>query len=110
MISVLLALFKLPDGGLPSVGVPLMLSVFLPTEQARFVLPLIRTSAENQARFLPNAATRKIKACGIECSAEVESLRVGMEYIDGRIVCHDLFHIRKGIKEEVEELMMKSVA
>ena len=55
MLTVFLALLEFPDGGLLAVGIPLMLSVFLPAEQTGFVLPLIRRVTENEARLLPDA-------------------------------------------------------
>ena len=95
MLTVLLALLKFPDGGLLSVGIPLMLAVSLPTEEARFMLPLIRRMTENEARFLPNATAGQIKTGIGEGFTEVQPFGVGMENIYGRIVCHDLFHIVK---------------
>ena len=78
-----------------------MLAVLLPTEQTRFVLPLIRRVTENEARLLPDATAGQIKTGIGEGFTEVKPFGVGVENIDGRIVCHDLFHIGKGIKQEM---------
>ena len=65
------------------------------------MLPLIWGAAENQTRLFPNAAAGKIEAGGIKGLSEIQALRVSMENINGSIGRHNLFHIRKGIEEEV---------
>ena len=81
MFAVLLALLEFPDGGLLAVGIPLMLAVFLPTEQTGFVLPLIRRMTENEARLLPDATAGQIKAGIGEGFTEVQPFGVGVENI-----------------------------
>ena len=55
MVTVLLGLIKFPDGGFLAASVPLMLSGFLPAEQHRLVLPLVRAAAQHQRLLLPDA-------------------------------------------------------
>ena len=71
MICILPGLFKFPDGGLLPVGVPLVLSVFLPAVEYRLMLPLIRRAAQHQAGLLPDTAAGEVEACIRECPAEI---------------------------------------
>ena len=104
MICILPGLFKFPDGGLLPVGVPLVLPVFLPAVEYRLMLPLIRRAAQHQAGLLPDTAAGEVEACICECPGEVQPFRICMEYVDGSILRHDLFHVGKSIQQELIEL------
>ena len=105
MVAVLLWLVKLPDGGLLSSGVPLVLAFLLPAVKARLVLPLIRRAPQHQGLLLPDTAAGEVEPCGSKRLAKIQPLSVGVEYINGGIIRHDLLHIRKGIEEKIEKLL-----
>ena len=48
VVGVFLRFVEFPDGGLLPVGVPFMFAGFLPAEQDRLMLPLIRRATEDQ--------------------------------------------------------------
>ena len=103
MIRILSGLVELPYRCLSAVGIPLMLALLLPSEKARLMDPLVRTSAQHQGRLLPDTAARQVEACGIKCFAEVQPFCVCMEHIDGSIVRHDLLDIGKSIEQEIKK-------
>ena len=86
-----------------------MLAGFLPAEQDRFMLPLIRRAAEDQRLFLPDAGAGQIKTGIREGPAEVQPFGVGMEYIDGGVLRHCLFCIGEGIEQELIEFVVRHV-
>ena len=69
------------------------------------MLPLVRRSSQHQRLLLPDTAAGEVEPGGIKCLSEIQPLGVGVEHIDGGIIRHDLFHIGKGIEEEVEKLL-----
>ena len=77
-----------PDSGLLPVRIPLVLPAFLPSEQTRLVLPLVRASSKNQCVLLPDAAPGKVKSGILECLSEIQPLCIRMEYINGSILFH----------------------
>ena len=105
MVAVFLGLVELPDGGLLSSRVPLVLAFLLPAVEARLVLPLVRGASQHEGLLLPDTAAGEIEPSSVKSLSEVQPLSVGVEHIDGGIVRHDLLHIGKGIKEEVEKLL-----
>ena len=62
MVGVLLGFVELPDRRLFSVGIPLVLSFFLPTEDDWLMPPLVWTAPQNQRLLLPNASAGEIKS------------------------------------------------
>ena len=105
MVAVFLGLVELPDGGLFATGVPLVLAFLLPAVKARLVLPLVGGASQHQRLLLPDTAAGEIEPSSVKSLSEIQPLSVGVEHIDGGIVRHDLLHIGKGIKEEVEKLL-----
>ena len=98
-----------PDGRLLAVGIPLMPAFQLPAKKTRLMLPLVRAAPQHQGILLPDAAAGQVKACVFECLAEVQPLGIGMEYIDGSIRLHVLFHIDEGREEELVELIVRHI-
>ena len=105
MVAVFLGLVELPDGGLFATGVPLVLAFLLPAVKTRLVLPLVGRASQHQRLLLPDTAAGEIEPSSVKSLSEVQPLGVGVEHIDGGIVCHDLLHIGKGIEEEVKKLL-----
>ena len=62
MVGILLGFIELPDRRLFSVGIPLVLSFFLPTEDDWLMPPLVWTAPQNQRLLLPNASAGEIKS------------------------------------------------
>ena len=88
---MILACFRtviFPDGCLLPVGIPLMLTALLPSEQTRLVLPLVRASSKYQSILLPDAAPGKIKSGILKCLTEIQTFRISMKYINGCILLH----------------------
>lgn len=98
-----------PDGCLLAVGIPLVFPVQLPAKEARLVLSLVRTAAQDQGVLLPDAAAGQVEARVLEGLAEVQPLGICVEYIDGSILLHVLFHIDESRKEELVELIVRHV-
>lgn len=71
MVLILLCFLELPNGSLLPVGIPLMLTFLLPSEQARLMLPLIGRTSQNEARLLPDTAPGEVEPGGIKCLSEV---------------------------------------
>jgi len=69
------------------------------------VLPLVRGASQHQRLLLPDTAAGEVEPGGVKRFSKIQPLGVGVEHIDGGIVCHNLFHIGKGIEEEVEKLL-----
>ena len=104
MIFGLLRTVKLPNGSLFPVRIPVVLPTFLPAKQHRLMLPLVGTSSQHEALFLPDTAAGEIESRIMECFAEIQPLRVSVEHIDGSIRLHALFHIYKCSKKELIKL------
>ena len=105
MVTVFLRLIKLPNGGLLASGVPLVLAFLFPTVETRLVLPLVRRASQYQGLLFPDTAAGEVEARIGKGSAEVQPLSISMKHINGRIVCHSLFHAGECIEEEVEKLL-----
>ena len=86
-----------------------MLTVQLPAEQARLVLPLVRAAAQNQGVLLPDAAPGQIKAGILESLAEIQALGIGMEHIDGGVGFHVLFHVYESAEQEPVEFIIRHI-
>ena len=95
LVGFLLVLIELPDRRQVPIGVPFMLALLLPTEQDRLMSPLIRAPASHQRLLLPDTGAGEIESRVRERPAEVQPLRICMEYVDRRIVRHTRFHILK---------------
>ncbi|MPM65960.1 hypothetical protein SDC9_112864 [bioreactor metagenome] len=103
MVGILFGFVELPDGRLFTIGVPFVLTLFLPSKQHRFVPPLVWTPSEYQRLLFPNACAGEIETRFRERSAEVQALGIRVEHIDRRIVCHADFHVLKRSKQELVE-------
>ena len=86
-----------------------MPAVQLPAKKARLVLPLVRAAAQHQGVLLPYAAAGQVKACVLECLAEVQPLGICVEYIDGSILLHVLLHVDEGRKKELVKLVIRHI-
>ena len=69
------------------------------------MLPLVRGASQHEGLLLPDTAAGEIEPGSVKRLSEVQPLSVGVEYIDGGIIRHDLLHIGKGIEEKVEKLL-----
>ena len=78
-----------------------MLAVFLPSVQTGFVLPLVRRASQHKGLLFPDATAGQIKTRIGKCPAEVQSLGICVEHIDGSIVRHCGVHLRVRIQKEV---------
>ena len=101
MVTIFLGLIEFPDGSFLPAGVPLVLTVFLPTVQTGFVLPLVRRAPQHKGLLFPDATAGQIKTRIGKCPAEVQSLGICVEHIDRSIVRHCGVHLRVRIQEEV---------
>ena len=95
MVSVLFGFIEFPYRRLLPVCIPFVFTLLLPAEQDRFMSPLIRAPASHQRSFLPDTGAGEIESRVRERPAEVQPLRICMEYVDRRIVRHTRFHILK---------------
>ena len=109
MIAVLLRLVEFPDGRFFSPGVPLMLSVFLPSIQHRFVLPLIWRASKDEGLFFPDAAAGKVKSGIGKSTTEVQAFGVGMKNIDACIIGHNGFGVFERSQEKFVEFIVGHV-
>ena len=71
VVTVLLGLVELPDGGLFSSGVPLVLAVFLPAVENRLMLPLVRGSPQYQRLLFPDTAAGEVEPGSVKRLAEI---------------------------------------
>ena len=86
-----------------------MLTAFLPSEQARLVLPLVRTPSKHQCILFPDAAAGKVEPGILECLSEIQSFRIRMENINGSILFHRLLHIDKCCEQEFIKILIRHV-
>ena len=56
-----------------------MLSLLLPAVETRFVLPLVRTTAQHQRILLPDTAPGQVEPGILECLSKVQPFRICME-------------------------------
>ncbi len=103
MFAVLLGLVEFPDGRFLAPGVPQVLSLFLPSEEHRLVLPLVGRASEHQRLLFPDAGAREVETRLTEGLAEVQPLGIGMKHIDGCIVGHMRGGVGEGIEQELGE-------
>ena len=70
-----------------------MLSTLFPAEKTRFVLPLVRASAQHQRLLLPDTAAAEIEPGILECLSKIQAFGISVKYIDGGIILHILCHV-----------------
>ena len=99
----------LPNGGLLSVRIPLVLAAQLPAEQAGFMPPLIRRTPQHKGVLFPDTAPRKIEPGIVKCFSEVQALGIRMENIDGGILRHVLLHANKSGEQKLVEVLVRHV-
>ena len=83
-----------------------MLAVFLPAEQARLMLPLIRRAPENKRLLLPDTSSGQVKSRVRKRFAEVKPLCICVENIDACIVRHSFLHAGESVKQKLVELLV----
>lgn len=103
VVAIFLWLIKFPDGSLLAACIPLMFSGFLPAEQARLMLPLIRATAQHQRLFFPDASAGKIKPSIREGLTEIQPFSVRVEHIDAGVIRHCMFHLCESVQQELVE-------
>ena len=109
MIPTCLRAVIFPDGCLLSVGIPLVLTALLPSEQARFMLPLVWTPSKHQCILFPDAAAGKVEPGILKCFSEIQSFRIRMENINGSILFHRLLHVDKCCEQEFIEIFIRHI-
>ena len=65
------------------------------------MLPLVRRASQHKGLLFPDATAGQIKTRIGKCPAEVQSLGVCVEHIDGSIIRHRGVHLRVRIQKEV---------
>ena len=91
MVGAAFRLVIFPDSCLLAIGVPLMLTLLLPAEQARLMDPLIGTAPQHQRILLPDTAAGKLESCILECLSEVQPFRISVPYIDAAVIASMMF-------------------
>ena len=83
-----------------------MLAVLQEPVKHRLVLPLIITATKNERVLNPDATTRQMETCVLECVTEIQAFGVSVENISRRprlCVCD---HILESRKQEVVKLLV----
>lgn len=109
MVLVGLRPVILPDGRLLTVRIPLVFALLLPTVKTRFVLPLVRTTAQHQRILLPDTAPGQVEPGILECLSKVQPLSVSVEDIDGTIVCQMTVHLLERCQKELVEFRVTHI-
>ena len=86
-----------------------MLSLLLPAVETRFVLPLVRTTAQHQRILLPDTAPGQVEPGILECLSKVQPFRICMEDVDGTVVCKMVVHLLERCQKELVEFRIAHV-
>ena len=86
-----------------------MPAAFLPAKQAWLMLPLVGRASQDQCVLFPDTAAGKVETCIHKCPAEVQSLRICVEYVDGTVIGEIVMHAGIGRKQELVEVLLGHV-
>lgn len=93
-------LIEVPDGGLFTVGVPLMAGTWFPTIEARFMLPLVILASHDHSVLCPDAALGNFETGFPKRGTEVLTFAVGVEDVVGTARLEDGKHDGEHLLEE----------
>lgn len=93
-------LIEVPDGGLFTIGVPLMAGTWSPTIEAGFVLPLVVLASHYHCVFYPDAALGNFETSFPKRGTEVLTFAVGVEDVVGTARLEDGKHDGEHLLEE----------